>query len=405
MGSLNQVRYYQNLRLSSASAGSILFGHNMPVPLIDLTRNKVQLAEVEAAVVRVVRSGQYILGPEVENLEKELQDYLGCNHALAMSSGTDALLAPLMALGIGPGDEVVMPTYSFFATAGVVARVGAKPVFVDVDDDFLCLDPERLEAALKRCKKPRAVMAVHLFGAAFDVDAVLAVCRKFSVPLIEDAAQAIGTKRNGRMAGGDGLCAGWSTFPTKNFGGLGDGGFLTTNDAEFAAKCRLLRNHGQAELYLHHAIGGNFRMDAIQAAALRVRLRDMEEITEQRRENAARYRRLFADAGLTDWARLPLEMPGENDRHAYHQFVLRVPAEQRNAAMAHLRSQGIGCAVYYPVPFHRQPCFAYLGHDAKDFPVAERAAAEALALPIFQGLSEAEQIDVVGALAKFVKAS
>ena len=183
----------------------------MPVPLIDLTRDKAQLAEVEAAIVRVVRSGQYILGPEVENFERELQTYLGCKHALAMSSGTDALLAPLMALGIGPGDEVVMPTYSFFATAGVVARVGAKPVFTDVEPKFWNICPQRLEEALKNCKRPKAVIGVHLFGASFDVDAIVAVCRRFSIPLIEDAAQAIGTKHKGRMAGNDGLCAGWST--------------------------------------------------------------------------------------------------------------------------------------------------------------------------------------------------
>jgi len=371
----------------------------MPVPLIDLLRDKAQLAEVEAAVVRVVRSGQYILGPEVENLEHELQTYLGCKHAISMSSGTDALLAPLMALGIGPEDEVLLPTYSFFATAGVVARVGARPVFVDVEPTWWNLDPQCLEDALKKCKRPKAVMAVHLFGTAFDVDAILSICRKFSIPLIEDAAQAIGTKYKGRMAGGDGLCAGWSTFPTKNMGGIGDGGFLTTNDDAFAAKCKLLRNHGQAELYKHHLIGGNFRMDAIQATALRVKLRGMEKVTEQRRENAARYRRLFAEAKLLDWATLPVD----TDRHAYHQFVLRVPAAQRDPAIAHLRQQGIGCAVYYPIPFHRQPCFAYLGANAKDFPVAEQAAATALALPIFQGLTEGEQIDVVGALAKFAR--
>ncbi|MEO6597002.1 MAG: DegT/DnrJ/EryC1/StrS family aminotransferase [Planctomycetota bacterium] len=371
----------------------------MPVPLIDLTRDKAQLAEVEAAVVRVVRSGHYILGPEVENFERELEAYLGCKHAISMSSGTDALLAPLMALGIGPGDEVVLPTYSFFATAGVVARVGATPVFVDSEPVFLNIDPQRLEDALRRCKQPKAVMAVHLFGAAFAVESVLAICRKFSVPLIEDAAQAIGTKHNGRMVGGAGLCAGWSTFPTKNMGGIGDGGFLTTNDSDFAATCKLLRNHGQAELYRHHMIGGNFRMDAIQATALRVKLSYMEKVTTLRRENAARYRNLFAEAGLLDWARLPTD----TDRHAYHQFVLRVPKERRDAAITHLRQQGIGCAVYYPIPFHRQPCFEYLGAEAKDFPVADQAAAEALALPIFQGLTEGEQIDVVGALAKFVK--
>ena len=370
----------------------------MPVPLIDLTRDKAQLAEVEAAVARVVRSGQYILGPEVENFERELQAHLGCKHAIAMSSGTDALLAPLMALGIGPGDEVVLPTYSFFATAGVVARVGAKPVFVDVEPKFWNVCPQRLEEALKKCKRPKAVIGVHLFGAAFDVAAVLALCRRFSVPLIEDAAQAIGTKHGGRPAGNDGLCAGWSTFPTKNMGGLGDGGFLTTNDDQFAATCRLLRNHGQAEQYRHNVIGGNFRMDALQAAALRIKLRGVAKITAQRRENAERYRQLFAEAGL-DLAQLPADQDG----HAYHQFVLRLPASKRDAAIAHLRKQGIGCAVYYPIPFHRQPCFQYLGADAKDFPVAEQASATALALPIFQGLTEGEQIDVVGALAKYAR--
>ena len=370
----------------------------MPVPLIDLTRNQAQLAEIEAAVVRVVRSGHYILGPEVEKLEQELADYLGCRHALTMSSGTDALLAPMMALGIGPGDEVVLPTYSFFATAGTVARTGARPVFVDSEPTFKNIDPELLDAALKRCANPKAVVGVHLFGAAFDVDAVVRICREHSVPLIEDAAQAIGTRHQGRMMGGHGLCAGWSTFPTKNFGGLGDGGFLTTEDTEFYEQCKLLRNHGMAQQYLHHTIGGNFRMDALQAAALRVKLRSMEEVTEQRRQNAENYRRLFADADLLEWA----ELPTDTDRHAYHQFVLHVTEGERDAAIQHLRQQGIGCAVYYPVPFHRQPCFAHLAQDAADFPVAEEASRRSLAIPIFQGLTEAEQVDVVGALRHFV---
>ncbi|MFO1076320.1 MAG: DegT/DnrJ/EryC1/StrS family aminotransferase [Planctomycetota bacterium] len=369
----------------------------MPVPLIDLTRDRQLLAEVEAAVVRVVRSGQYVLGPEVENFERELAAYLGCRHAVALSSGTDALLAPLMALGIGPGDEVLLPTYSFFATAGVVARVGAKPVFVDVEPTHWTIDPQQLEDWLARCSRPKAVIGVHLFGTAFDVETVRAICDRFSVPLIEDAAQAIGTMHEGRMLGNRGLCGAWSTFPTKNLGGLGDGGFLTTDDDAFAAQCRLLRNHGQAELYKHHVIGGNFRMDAIQAAALRVKLRSIEDVTLIRRQNAENYRRLFDEAGIGDWATLPTD----TDRHAYHQFVVRVPKEHRDQVLVHLRQQGIGCGVYYPIPFHRQPCFAYLDADAEDFPVAEEASATALALPIFQGLTEAEQVDVVGALKRF----
>ncbi len=372
----------------------------MPVPMIDLCRDKAQLAQVEAAVVAVVRSGQYVLGPEVERLEQELRNYLGCEYALTMSSGTDALLCPLMASDIGPGDEVLMPTYSFFATAGVVARTGARPVFVDVEDTFLSLDPQRLEDALKQCKRPKAVIAVHLFGAPFLVDEIVAICARAGVPLIEDAAQAIGTKYKGRMCGADGLCAGWSTFPTKNLGGIGDGGFFTTNDKKLAERCRLLRNHGQAELYKHHLVGGNFRMDAIQATALRVKLQSIEKITAQRRLNADRYRQLFATAKLDGWARLPVEVA---DRHAYHQFVLRVPAPHRDRLLAHLREQGIGSAVYYPLPFHLQPCFQDLGGKLGDCPVAENAAATALALPIFQGLTEGEQIDVVGAIAKFAR--
>lgn len=369
----------------------------MAVPLIDLTRDKQLLAGVEAAVVEVVRSGQYVLGTTVEHFEQELAENLGCRHVVAMSSGTDALLAPLMALDIAPGDEVVLPTYSFFATAGVVARLGARPVFIDIEPTHWNLDPERLDEALQQCTRPKAVIGVHLFGTAFDVDAVLDVCRRHSVPLIEDAAQAIGTKHQGKMLGSRGLCGAWSTFPTKNLGGIGDGGFFTSDDDEFAAKVRLLRNHGMAEHYEHHVIGGNFRMDAIQAAALRVKLRAIEDITETRRLNAERYRRLFAEADLGDWA----ELPTDTDRHAYHQFVVRIPPEHRDGAIQHLRQQGIGCGVYYPIPFHRQPCFAYLGADPADFPVAEQASKTALALPIFQGLTEAEQIDVVGALKRY----
>jgi dTDP-4-amino-4,6-dideoxygalactose transaminase len=372
----------------------------MPVPLIDLLRDKDQLVDIENAVVRVLRSGQYILGPEVDQFERELCEYLGCRHAVSLSSGTDALLAALMALGIGPGDEVLLPVYSFFATAGVVARLRAKPVFVDVEPTWWNLDPRLLADALRQSSRPKAVIGVHLYGAAFDVDAVAASCHGAGVPLIEDAAQAIGSKYHGRMCGNDGLCAGWSTFPTKNLGAIGDGGFLTTNDDELAQTVRLLRNHGQAEQYKHAVIGGNFRMDALQAAALRVRLRGIERVTTLRRENAHRYRQLFQDAGLGDRVQLPADIP---DRHAYHQFVCRVPAADRDKLVMHLRQQGIGCAVYYPIPFHLQPCFQDLGHKAGSFPVAERAAATNLALPIFQGLSEVEQADVVGAIAAYFR--
>lgn len=365
--------------------------------MLDVCRDRGLLAEIEAAVVRVVRSGQYILGPEVDHVERELQDRLGVAHAVALSSGADALWCGLAALGVGPGDQVLVPTYGYFAAAGAVARLGAVPVFVDAEATTFGLDPAQLAVRLAAHPRAKAVVAAHLFGLACDVPAIETACRRAGVPLIEDAATAIGGTRAGRVVGTDGLMATWSTAPTKNLGGIGEGGFLSTNDDRLAERVRALRNHGAAIQHDHELVGGNHRMDAIQAAAIRVRLRHLDDIVAQRLGHAARYRDLFDEAHLSEWAQLP----GERDGHAYQQFVVRVPAAQRDAAAVHLRQQGVACAIPFPRPQHHQRCFAQLPDATLPFPVADELAATSLALPIFHGITEAEQIDVVGALAKF----
>jgi len=354
----------------------------MDIPLLDLTRQYAEIGpELLAAAKAVLESGRYILGPEVEAFEAEIADYIGIEHAVGMSSGTDAILAALMALGISPGDEVIVPSYTFFATAGSVARLGARPVFVDVDDDSLMLTPEAVAEVLT--EKTKAVIAVHLFGRAADIPALRAVCDPERIPVVEDAAQAIGTRLDGVMVGGLGAIATYSFFPSKNLGALGDGGLCTTNDPALAQRLAVLRNHGQTGAYEHELIGGNFRLDALQAAMLRVKLRHLEDWTAARRDNAARWRALFADH--TDLVRCPTDV---EDRHAYHQYVVRVPAERRDHAVKSLRAAGLGCAVYYACPLHLQPCFV---DSRPSLPVAEAASREALAVPIFPELREDEQ--------------
>ncbi|MFM1871487.1 MAG: hypothetical protein RL398_909 [Planctomycetota bacterium] len=369
----------------------------MPVPLFDVLRDKGQMAELEAAVARVLRSGMYTLGPEVDTAERELADRLGVAHAVGMSSGADALLAALTAIGIGRGDRVAVPTFGYFSPAGAVARVGATPVFVEAETTTGGLDATALADVLAGPAKPKAVIVSHLFGLSADVPAIETVCRKAGVPMIEDAATAIGGDRNGRPVGIDGICSTWSTSSAKHLGGLGEGGFLTTNDERIAETCRALRNHGALVQHDHTLVGGNYRMDAIQAAAVRVRLRHLDDVVAMRRDIAARYRDLFDEAHLSDWAQLPAEVEG----HSYQQFVVRVPAAQRDAALVHLRKQGVGCAAPFPRPQHRQTCFADLGITLDAFPVADELAATTLILPLFGGITEAEQIDVVGALANF----
>jgi dTDP-4-amino-4,6-dideoxygalactose transaminase len=369
---------------------------DLSVPLLDLgAQYRPIREEILRAVTRVCDSQRFIGGPEVDALERELATMIGTSHAVAVSSGTDALLAVMMALGIGPGAEVITPTYSFFATAGCVRRLGGTPVFVDVDPVTFNVDPAAVERALS--PRTRALLPVHLFGLAADMDPLLEIARRAGVPVIEDAAQAIGATYRGRAAGTMGVAGCFSFFPSKNLGAFGDGGLVTTDDAALARELRLLRNHGAEPKYVHARLGGNFRLDALQAAVLRVKAPHLLDWTEARRRNAGRYRTLFAEYGLGDIVRLPVE-PADR-RHIYNQFVIRVP--RRDALRAHLEAWRVGTEVYYPVPFHRQSCFADVPSAAGAFPTADAAAATSLALPIFGELTADQQRHVVTGIAEF----
>jgi dTDP-4-amino-4,6-dideoxygalactose transaminase len=378
----------------SAAAGSTA---GVSVPLLDLTAQYAPLRqEILAAIARVCDSQRFIMGPEVEALERELAGLLDAEHAIAVSSGTDALLVALMALGIGPGHEVITPTFSFFATAGCIARLGARPALADIDPKTFNVDPGSIVKAIT--PQTRAIMPVHLFGQSADMSAMLAIADEFNLKVIEDAAQAIGARDHGGLVGGIGNLGCFSFFPSKNLGAFGDAGLVTTNDDRLAARARLLRTHGAEPKYFHKAVGGNFRLDAIQAAVLRVKLPHLAGWTERRRANAARYRTMFAAAGLDGMVELPFERDGY---HIYNQFVVRVP--ERDRLRRHLADAGIGTEIYYPVPFHLQECFAFLGHKAGDFPAAEAAAASVLALPIYPELTDAQQAAVVESFAAFYK--
>jgi dTDP-4-amino-4,6-dideoxygalactose transaminase len=346
------------------------------VPLLDL---KAQFAsirdEIRQALDRVMDSQQFILGPEVEAFEQEIAAYCGCRHAIGVSSGTDALLVVLMALGVSAGDEVITPAYSFFATAGTIARLGAKPVFVDIDPATFNIDPTLI--ASKITSKTKAILPVHLFGQMAEMDEICRTAAKHKIRVIEDAAQAIGAEQAGKRAGSVGDAGCFSFFPTKNLGAFGDAGMVTTNDSSLAERVRMLRVHGYRSRYVNELLGGNFRLDAMQAAVLRVKLRYLDQWTEARQRNAAEYRRLLPKSVV-----LPLEQPG---RHIYNQFVIR--CTRRDFLMESLKREGIGCEVYYPLPSHLQPCFSGLGHKPGDFPVSERASQESLALPIYPELS------------------
>jgi dTDP-4-amino-4,6-dideoxygalactose transaminase len=368
----------------------------MNVPLLDLqAQNGPLRAEILAAIARVCDSQRFIMGPEVDSLEGELARMLGAPHAVAVSSGTDAVLLALMALGVGPGDEVVTSTYSFFATAGAVVRRGARPVLVDIDPATFNMDPAALADAITA--RTKVVMPVHLFGLSADMDRILDEASRAGVAVVEDAAQAIGATYQSRPVGSLGAIGCFSFFPSKNLGAFGEAGLLTTRDGDIAARVRRLRNHGMEPKYYHQVVGGNFRMDALQAAVLRVKAPHLEAWTEARRVNAGRYRRLFAEAGLDGRVALPHEPAGR--RHIFNQFVIRTP--ERDQLKQHLEARGIGCEIYYPVPFHLQPCFADLGYRAGDFPHAERAARESLAIPIYGELTIEQQRMVVAAIAEF----
>jgi dTDP-4-amino-4,6-dideoxygalactose transaminase len=369
------------------------------VPLLDLDAQYRPLRdELLAAVTRVCDSGRFILGPEVDALERELERTLGVAHAVTVSSGTDAILATLMALGIGPGDEVITPTYSFFATAGCVARVGATPKLVDIDPATYNVDAEAVRRAIT--PKTKAIIPVHLYGQMADMTALMEVAAERGIPVIEDACQAIGAEQNGRQAGTIGAAGCFSFFPSKNLGAFGDAGLVTTNDPKLAHEVKLLRNHGAEPKYFHKRIGGNFRLDAIQAAVLRVKLPHLHRWTEARRANARRYDALFAEAGIASKIVLPGETPGY--RHIFNQYIVRVP--DRDRVRTHLAALGIGTEIYYPLPFHLQECFAPLGHARGDFPYAEAAAETTLALPIYGELTLEQQQAVVSGVAEALAA-
>ncbi len=364
------------------------------VPLLDLEAQYRPIRdEVLAAVVRVCDSQRFIQGPEVEALERELADALGVAEAIGVSSGTDALLVAMMALGIGAGDEVITSTYSFFATAGCIARLGAIPRLVDIDPQTYNLSPAAVRSALTA--RTKAIVPVHLYGLCADMDPLLAIAAEANVPIVEDACQAIGATYMGRQAGSMGAAGCFSFFPSKNLGAFGDGGLVTTQDAALAREIRRLRNHGSETKYYHQRIGGNFRLDALQAAVLRVKLPHLASWTAMRRENAARYRRLVGD--LLGHAAIVLPVEPSGSFHIYNQFVIRVP--ERDRVRAFLTDHGIGTEVYYPVPFHLQECFASLGYRRGEFPAAESAAASTLAVPIYGELTAAQQETVVRTLA------
>ncbi|MGD8377461.1 MAG: DegT/DnrJ/EryC1/StrS family aminotransferase [Acidobacteriota bacterium] len=372
----------------------------MSVPLLDLRAQHATIrAEVEAAVHRVMDSQHFILGEEVAAFEREVADRVGAAHAIGVASGTDALLLALRAVGIASGQEVVVPTFTFFATAGAVINAGGRPVFVDIEPRSFNLDPGRLEEALT--ERTGAIIAVHLFGQCADMEPILGLAAARGIPVIEDAAQAIGARYRERPAGSMGSEGCFSFFPSKNLGGYGDGGLVATGDPDLAARVRRLRVHGQSGTYLHQEVGFNSRLDALQAAVLRVKLRFLDGWAEGRRRNAERYREAFRAAGLAVEAGGPVGLPEElPDRyHVYNQFVIRV--ERRDALQAWLKERGIGTAVYYPLPLHRQECFADLGQGGRDLPVAQAACREVLALPVFPELAAAQQDEVVDDVCAF----
>jgi dTDP-4-amino-4,6-dideoxygalactose transaminase len=384
----------------------------MTVPLLDLRRQyRTFKADVLPVLERVCESQMFILGPEVSRLELATAAYCHSDHGIGVSSGTDALLLALMALDIGSGDAVITSPYTFFATGGTIARTGARPVYLDIDPVSFNLCPTRLARYLADgCEtredglydrasgtRVRAIMPVHLYGQMADMDPIMALAADYGLAVIEDAAQAIGAEYHGRRAGSIGDIGCFSFFPTKNLGAFGDAGLVTARDAELAERLRVMRVHGGKPKYYHAMIGGNFRIDELQAAILNVKLPLLESWTQGRQANAERYARLFAAAGLTSTVELPMALDGR--RHIYNQYIVRVP--ERDRLKAFLAEEGIGTEIYYPVPLHQQGCFAYLGHQDGDCPESERAAAETLALPIFAELDAAELEYVVETIRRF----
>ncbi len=362
----------------------------MPVPMLDLRAQYHGIkAEIDAAVAEVFESQGFVGGPKVEGLEDAIARYLKVEHAVAVGSGTDALWLSLKAAGVHPGDEVVTSTFSFFATAGAIANTGATPVFVDIDPDTFNIDAAQVEARIT--KRTRAIVPVHLFGQCADMDHILELAAKYDLPVIEDAAQAIGAQYKGRFACAMGRAAALSFYPTKNLGGAGDAGMVITRDANMAQDVRMLSNHGGDSTHHHKIVGTNSRLDAIQAAVLRVKLEYLDTWNEQRRANAAFYNERFAEMPQVT---TPVE--GKGNYHVYHQYVIRLP--QRDVARKVLGQQGVGCAVFYPMPLHQQKCFRYYGSHKTHCPQATQASQEVLALPIYPEITCEQQDEVVAAV-------
>ncbi len=368
------------------------------VPLLDIPATYPQMwNDVEHEMFKVVRSGQFILGPKVEELEEQIAAYTQAPYAVGVSSGTDALLLALMAAGIGPGDEVITSTYTFFATAGSIVRMGAKPVFIDIDPVTFNMDVTKIEAAIT--PKTKAIMPIHLYGQCVEMPPLLELAEKHKLLVIEDAAQAIGSEYLERRAGGMGDFGCFSFFPTKNLGGFGDAGMVTTRSKKFYEKLKILRVHGMEPKYHHKMIGGNFRIDALQAAIILAKLIHLEEWIDDRRNNAQRYLRLFQKLALTDQFSMPMEI---FPRHVYNQYVVRVHYDQRDELKKFLNDNKVGCEVYYPIPLHLQKCFKNLGYKKGDFPEAEKAAAETLALPVANEVTPEKQEFVVKKIREFI---
>ena len=371
------------------------------VPLLALDRQYAVLRdEIRGALDRVCDSGKFVLGPDVHDLEAELARSLRVPHVISCASGSDALLLALMALDIKPGDEVILPSYTFFATASAVTRLGAVPIFADIDPITYLVDPADVKKKIS--KRTKAIVPVHLFGRTADMDSLLPIAQDAGLPVVEDAAQSILSTWHGRCSGGLGDVGCFSFYPTKNLGGVGDGGFLTTTRDDIAARLKLLRVHGMEPRYYHQVIGINSRLDTLQAAVLRVKLPHLDAWTTARQVNAARYQDLFAEYDMGSHVAVPGDEP--RGRHVWNQFVIRAAGGHRDALRKHLAGCGIGTEIYYPVPLHLQQCFEYLGWQKGDLPQTELAAEETLALPIFPELTEEEQRTVVGRIAEFFQA-
>jgi dTDP-4-amino-4,6-dideoxygalactose transaminase len=370
------------------------------IPLCDLNTQYSELRpQIESALARVLASGQVILGPEVAALEEEMAHYCGVGHAIGCGSGTDALLLALHALGIGPGDEVILPPFTFFATAGCVCRTGARPVFADIDASTWNLDP--LQVGNKITERTKAILVVHLFGQCADMEPLWQVAERHDLPIIEDAAQALGAEYQGKRTGTLGGIGCFSFYPTKNLGAYGDAGMVVTNDSDWAAKIACLRVHGMEPKYHHKYIGWNARLDALQAAILRVKLPYLEGWIEARQAAALRYHALIEECHLTEFLERPVTRPRR--RHVFNQYVVRVGRGLRDALVRHLKAERIGCEIYYPVPLHLQECLAYLGYQPGDFPASEEACRSVLALPIYPELTAEQQERVIQSCAVFLR--